>query len=113
MIPMAGDIGSYAMSFGHPIVLPAILERLSFSQIKPLSRVSKQIREACLPFLFHEVQCRFSKHSFDNLASLLNSSLRHHVVSFTYIVPGIIGPGRDPIQLEEARSPDLVYSGII
>lgn len=96
-------------SFPSPI-LHVILNQVSFHQLKFLSYVNRRLREVCVPYLFREVKCRFSSQSFDNLRSLTSSKLCHYVVSFTYTAPGIIEPGRDPIDIELISGANL-YRG--
>ena len=45
--------------------------------------------------LFHQVEFQFSEAGFDELKSLLKSDVRHHVVSFTYVVPELLKTGKD------------------
>lgn len=74
--------------------LHLIIDLLSLSDIKQLSSVNTRLREACLPFLFRHIKFQFSKIGFDDLRSLSNSDARHHVISFTYIVPELLNPGK-------------------
>ena len=71
-----------------------VIDLLSLSDIKQLSCTNTQLRRACLPFLFRHVEFPFSKAGFDDLRSLLESDARQHVVSFTYIVPELLNPGK-------------------
>lgn len=74
--------------------LYVVIGLLSLSEIKQLSCTNTRLREACLPFIFRHVKFPFSKAGFDDLKSLLESGARHHVVSFTYIVPELLNPGK-------------------
>jgi hypothetical protein len=73
--------------------LYVVIDLLSLSEIKQLSCTNTRLREACLPFLFRYVKFQFSEAGFDDLRSLL-SDARQHVVSFTYIVPELLNPGK-------------------
>ncbi|PGG99691.1 hypothetical protein AJ80_09305 [Polytolypa hystricis UAMH7299] len=59
-------------------------------EMKPLSRVSKRLREVCLPFLFRRVEFWFSEAGFHELENLITSDICHHVVSLAYIVPELL-----------------------
>jgi hypothetical protein len=71
-----------------------VIGLLPLWEIKQLSCTSTRLREACLPFLFRHVKFRFSKSGFDDLRSLIDSEARQHVISFTYIVPELLNPGK-------------------
>jgi hypothetical protein len=71
-----------------------IIDLLLPWHVKDLSRASKRLREACLPSLVRRVEFQFSEAGFDGLKSLLTSDARHHVVSFTYVVPDLLKAGK-------------------
>lgn len=71
-----------------------IITFLTSREVKDLSWVSKRLREACLPSLFRRVKFQFSEAGFVGLKSLMKSDARYHVVSFTYVVPELLVPGR-------------------
>ncbi|KAH6703074.1 hypothetical protein BKA61DRAFT_191912 [Leptodontidium sp. MPI-SDFR-AT-0119] len=70
-----------------------IIDRLPLWDVKDLSRTSKSVREACMPFLFRCVEIPFSTDGFNNLKSLINTDARYHIVSFTYVVPELLKAG--------------------
>jgi hypothetical protein len=74
--------------------LHVVIDLLPHWEIKQLSCANKQLREACLPFLFRHVEFQFSKAGFEDLRSLLKSEARQHVVSLTYIAPELLNPGK-------------------
>jgi hypothetical protein len=74
--------------------LYAVIDLLSLSEIKQLSYTNTRLREACLPFILRHIKFPFSKAGFDDLRSLLESRARYHVVSFSYIVPELLDPGK-------------------
>jgi hypothetical protein len=71
-----------------------IIDLLTPWNVKDLSRVSKRLRESCLPSLFRRVEFQFSEAGFDGLKSLLKSDVRNHIVSFTYVVPELLKAGK-------------------
>jgi hypothetical protein len=60
-------------------------------------RVAYRLRYLLL--FFQDIQCQFSKHSFDNLTGFLNLDLCQYIVSFIYIILEIIKSSRDLIDL--------------
>ena len=71
-----------------------IIDLLMPWEIKPLSRVSKQPREACLPSLLHRVKFQFAEAGFVGLKNLMKSDARYHVVFFMYSVPELLKTGK-------------------
>lgn len=60
------------------------------SDIKRLSRASKQLREVCLLSLFCRIKIRFSKAGFNKLKNLIKLDTCYYIISFTYIVPELL-----------------------
>jgi hypothetical protein len=48
----------------------------------------------CIPSIFQFVRFEFSRSGLRELRDLSNSEIRHHVVSFTYVVPELLRPGK-------------------
>lgn len=92
-----------AMSSGHQQAwlepLPAellylVVKQLLIQDLKHLSCVSKRLRNVCLPYLFHEVRFSCSASGLDGLRRLMLSDVRQYVVSFTYMIPELLRPGK-------------------
>jgi hypothetical protein len=62
--------------------------------LRSLSCVSKWIRSICTPSLFQNVSFEFSEEGFDGLEELLQSRLCSYVISFQYVVPQLLRPGK-------------------
>ncbi|KAH7408852.1 hypothetical protein BKA64DRAFT_773287 [Cadophora sp. MPI-SDFR-AT-0126] len=62
------------------------------SEISHLSRISKSVKEACIPCIFHSVEILFSTDGFNGLKSLIKSDTRYHIISFTYVIPELLKP---------------------
>lgn len=77
-------------------ILFGIVNCLDNQQIKQLLLVSRRMRDVCLPVLFHKISIEFSNDGFDLLESILKSSLRRHIISFEYVAPMLLNPGKDP-----------------
>jgi hypothetical protein len=77
-------------------ILFGIVKCLDNQQIKQLSVVSSRMRDICLPVLFHKISIEFSNEGLDLLESILKSSLNRYIVSFEYVVPMLLNPGKDP-----------------
>ncbi|KAJ9298524.1 hypothetical protein DTO271G3_3491 [Paecilomyces variotii] len=73
-------------------ILYDIRDLLQIQDLKHLSRVSKKLRQICLPLLFHEVEFQFSKSGFDQLRNFSESEVRLYTVSFIYVVPQLLRP---------------------
>ena len=76
-------------------ILHLLVDHLFSWDLKNLSCVSRQLREAFIPCVFRNVRFQFSKSGFDSLRGLLLSDLRHHVVSLIYVIPELLHPGND------------------
>jgi hypothetical protein len=75
-------------------ILRDIVDHLPLQDVEQLSCASKRLREVCLPSLFRRVKFEFSQAGFEQLKSIVESDVRHHVVSFTYIVPDLLRNGK-------------------
>jgi hypothetical protein len=78
-------------------ILHVVVEHLLTQDLKYLSRVSEQLRKICMPYLFRNVRFSFSNSGFDKLRRLLESHVRQYVVSFTYVIPELLQPGKAPL----------------
>jgi hypothetical protein len=75
-------------------LLRIVVGLLPFQDIKQLSRTSKRLRGVCLPSLFRSLKFEFSQAGFEQLKTIVESDIRYHVVSFTYIVPDLLRSGK-------------------
>jgi hypothetical protein len=75
-------------------ILRDIVDHLSFRDVEPLSLASRRLREVCLPSLFRRVKFEFSEVGFERLETIIGSDVRHHVVSFKYVVPELLKDGK-------------------
>lgn len=69
-----------------------ILQLLPSWQRKQLSGISRRIRVKCLLSVFQFVRFKFSRSGLRELRNLADLEIRHHVVSFTYVVPELLKP---------------------
>lgn len=77
-------------------ILYVVVEHLFVQDMRHLSCASGRLREVCMPNLFRNVRFPFSDSGFDGLRRLLLSDVRHYVVSFTYVIPELLRPGKAP-----------------
>ena len=82
-------------------ILRAIIDHLPLKDVEQLSCVSKRLREVCLPSLFRRVKFEFSQAGFEQLESIVESDVRYHVVSFTYIVSDLLRNGKHLLCYDE------------
>lgn len=75
-------------------VLRDIVDHLSFRDVEALSLASRRLREICQPSLFRRVKFEFSEVGFERLKTIIGSDIRHHVVSFKYVVPELLKNGK-------------------
>jgi hypothetical protein len=75
-------------------ILRDIVDHLLLQDVKQLSCASKGVREVCLLSLFRRVKFEFSQAGFEQLKTVVGSDVRHHVVSFTYIVSDLLRTGK-------------------
>jgi hypothetical protein len=80
-----------------------IIDLLVLWEVKNLSRVSKRVRETCMPSLFRCIEIPFSKDGFNGLKSLINTDARYHIISFTYVVPKLLKAGNNLSSKQSAR----------
>jgi hypothetical protein len=74
-------------------VVQLVIHHLSSWETKELSRVNRRLRSICIPLIFRSVRFEFSRNSLRDLKELFTSNLRHHVISFTYVVPELLKNG--------------------
>lgn len=73
-------------------LLLSIVDNLWASEVRELSLASKRLRNACLPSLFRVVAFQFSHAGFTKIQKLVQSSVRHHIVTITYEIPELLRP---------------------
>lgn len=77
-------------------ILFGILNCLANREIKQLSLTSRRMRDVCLPVLFCKISIEFSNKGFNLLESILESNVHRYIVSFEYVVPMLLNPGKEP-----------------
>lgn len=82
-------------------ILRDIVDHLSFRDVEALSLASRRLREVCLPSLFRRVKFEFSEAGFEHLKTIIGSDVRHHVVSFKYVVPELFKDGKHLLCYDE------------
>lgn len=78
-------------------IILQIVESLSRFELKTFSCINKRLRELCVPSIFSKVKFELSKSGLETLNHLLESDVRRHVRSMTYVTTELLEPGKkDP-----------------
>jgi hypothetical protein len=75
-------------------ILYMVVQLLCMYDVGHLAFTSNRLREVCIPYLFCNVRFSFSASGFSELRRLLLSDVRQNVVSFTYVIPELLRPGK-------------------
>jgi hypothetical protein len=75
-------------------ILYMVVQLLCMYDVGHLAFTSNRLREVCIPYLFRNVRFSFSSSGFGELRRLLLSDVRQNVVSFTYVIPELLRPGK-------------------
>lgn len=73
-------------------LLSMIVDNLQTSDVRELSLVSRGLRAASLRSLFRVVTFKFSQAGFADIMKLVQSPVRHHVITFNYEIPELFRP---------------------
>ncbi|KAJ5244730.1 hypothetical protein N7489_004826 [Penicillium chrysogenum] len=82
-------------------IILQIVESLSRFELKTFSCINKRLRELCVPSIFSKVKFELSKSGLETLNHLLESDVRRHVRSMTYVTTELLEP--ETLEFERFR----------